>query len=90
MHIEVDRLPIAGGAHRKVDRSVVFVLAGHYKSFAAHRGIQGTGIRIADDAVNDVLIRVIRVSSNTIKVDLNGLRVLVEDHILHRIDDIRW
>ena len=89
MHGEVDRLSIARGAHGEVGGGLVGILARHDQDLAAHRGCQSRGIRVADNTVGNVLIRVVRVGGHTVEVDLDGLRILVEDHVLHGVDDIR-
>ena len=81
MHGEVDILAIAGGTHREVGGGLVGILARHDQRLAAHRGCQSRGIRVVDYAVNDVFIRVVGVGGHTIEVDLNGLRVFIENNI---------
>ena len=89
VHSEVNRLSVAGGAHREVSSGLVGVLTRHDQDLAAHRGRQGRGIRVVDDAVGDVLVRIVGVGGHTVEVDLLRLRVLVEDHVRNGIDDIR-
>ena len=89
MHSEINRLAIAGGTHREVGGGLVGVLTCHDQDLAAHRSCQSRGIRVVDNAVNDVLIRIVGVGSHTIEVDLESLRIVVEDHVLHGIDNIR-
>ena len=89
MHCEVDRLSVASSAHGEVGGGLVGILARHDQDFAIHCGVQGSGVGVADNAIGDVLVWVVWVSGHAVKVDLNGLGILVEDHILHGVDDIR-
>ena len=89
VHGEVDRLSVAGGTHGEVSSGLVGVLTCHYQDLAVHRGRQGRGIRVVDDAIGDILIRIVGVGGHAVEVDLLRLRVLVEDHVRNGIDDIR-
>ena len=88
MHDEIDRLAVACGADGEIGRGLVGVLARHHQNLSAHRGGQGTWIRVADNAVSDVFIRVVRVGGHAIEIDLKRLRIVVEHHILHGIDNV--